>query len=85
LKSRLYQIELDKQQAEQTTARLDQMWSGDRSEKIRTYNYPQDRITDHRIKESRSNLPTVLLGNIDDLINAVNVANQTALLAASTK
>lgn len=85
LKSRLYQIELDKQQAEQTTARLDQMGSGDRSEKIRTYNYPQDRITDHRIKESRSNLPTVLLGNIDDLINAVNVANQTALLAASTK
>lgn len=85
LKSRLYQIELDKQQAEQTTARLDQMGSGDRSEKIRTYNYPQDRITDHRIKESRSNLPTVLLGNIDDLINAVNVANQTALLAASTR
>jgi peptide chain release factor 1 len=85
LKSRLYQIELDKQQAEQTTARLDQMGSGDRSEKIRTYNYPQDRITDHRIKESWSNLPVVLLGNIDDLVNAVNVANQTALLAASTK
>ena len=84
LKSRLYQIELDKQQAEQTSTRLDQMWSGDRSEKIRTYNYPQDRITDHRIKESRSNLPTVLLGNIDDLIVAVNTANQTALLAAST-
>ena len=85
LKSRLYQIELDKQQAEQTTARLDQMGSWDRSEKIRTYNYPQDRITDHRIKESWSNLPTVLLGNIDDLVNAVNIANQTALLAASTK
>lgn len=84
LKSRLYQIELDKQQAEQTSTRLDQMGSGDRSEKIRTYNYPQDRITDHRIKESRSNLPTVLLGNIDDLIVAVNTANQTALLAAST-
>ena len=85
MKSRLYQIELDKQQAEQTTARLDQMGSGDRSEKIRTYNYPQDRITDHRIKESWSNLPVVLLGNIDDLVNAVNIANQTALLAASTK
>ncbi len=85
LKSRLYQIELEKQQAEQTSTRLDQMGSGDRSEKIRTYNYPQDRITDHRIKESRSNLPVVLLWNIDDLINAVNVANQTALLAASTK
>lgn len=84
LRSRLYQIEMDKQQAELTSARLDQMGSGDRSEKIRTYNYPQDRITDHRIKESWSNLPVVLQWNIEDLIAAVNVANQTALLAAST-
>ena len=85
LKSRLYQIELEKQQAEQTSTRLDQIGNGDRSEKIRTYNFPQDRITDHRIKESWSNLPTVMLGNIDDLIIAVNMANQAALLLASTK
>ena len=85
LKSRLYQIELDKQQSEQTNARLDQIGNGDRSEKIRTYNFPQDRITDHRIKESWSNLPTVMLGNIEELIIAVNTANQIALLAASTK
>lgn len=85
LRSRLYQIEMDKQQAELTNARLDQMGSGDRSEKIRTYNYPQDRITDHRIKESWSNLPVVLQGNIEDLITAVNIANQTALLAVSTE
>lgn len=85
LKSRLYQIELEKQQAEQTSTRLDQIGNGDRSEKIRTYNFPQDRITDHRIKESWSNLPTVMLGNIDDLIIAVNTANQAALLLASTQ
>lgn len=85
LKSRLYQIELDKQQLEQTSARLDQIGNGDRSEKIRTYNFPQDRITDHRIKESWSNLPTVMLGNIDELIIAVNTANQAALLTASTQ
>lgn len=85
LKSRLYQIEVEKQQAEQTSTRLDQIGNGDRSEKIRTYNFPQDRITDHRIKESWSNLPTVMLGNIDDLIIAVNTANQAALLLASTK
>lgn len=85
LRSRLYQIEMDKQQAELTTARLDQMGNGDRSEKIRTYNYPQDRITDHRIKESRSNLPVILQWNIDDLISAVSIANQSALLAASTE
>lgn len=84
LRSRLYQIEQEKQQAELTIARLDQIGNGDRSEKIRTYNYPQDRITDHRIKESRSNLPVVMQGNIDELVNAVNIANQTALLAATT-
>ena len=64
LKSRLYQIELDKKQAEERQARGSQMGTGERSEKIRTYNYPQDRITDHRIKQSWSNLPTIMLGNI---------------------
>lgn len=85
LKSRLYQIESDKQQAEQTSERLDQIGSGDRSEKIRTYNYPQDRVTDHRIHQSWSNLPYILQGNIDELIFAVNTANQAALLASSVE
>lgn len=69
LKSRLYQIEHDKRIAESRDIRGGQIGSGDRSEKIRTYNYPQDRITDHRIKMSRSNIPFVMLGNLDDIIN----------------
>lgn len=81
LKSRLYQIELEAQEREQTAERLDQIWSWGRSEKIRTYNFPQDRITDHRIHESWSNLPYILQGNIDELIVAVNSANQAMQLA----
>jgi len=85
LKSRLYQIELDKKQAEQKSLRGDQIWTWDRSEKIRTYNYPQDRITDHRIHQSRSNIPVFMTGEIDDMIHALVLENQTRLLEESMK
>jgi len=85
LTSRLYQIEVDKKNAEQKSIRGDQIWTWDRSEKIRTYNFPQDRVTDHRIHQSWSNLPVFLTWEIDDMINALVLENQTRLLEESMK
>ncbi len=68
LRSRLLQQKIDEEQAKQTAERRSLIGSGDRSEKIRTYNFPQDRITDHRIGYSRSGIPQALNGDIDDLI-----------------
>lgn len=68
LRSRLLQIKIEEEQKSLSDARKKLIGSGDRSEKIRTYNFPQDRITDHRIGYSRSNIPGALDGNIDDLI-----------------
>ncbi len=68
LRSRLLAIKLEEEQKELSDARKKLIGSGDRSEKIRTYNFPQDRITDHRIGYSRSNIPAALSGEIDDLV-----------------
>ncbi len=74
LRSRLLQMKIEEGQKELSDARRKLIGSGDRSEKIRTYNFPQDRITDHRIGYSRSNIPGALDGDIDDLIEKLQAA-----------
>lgn len=68
LRSRLLQQKIDEENAKLTAERRSLVGTGDRSEKIRTYNFPQDRITDHRLHYSRSNIPAAMNGDIDDLI-----------------
>ncbi|MBP6888950.1 MAG: PCRF domain-containing protein [Candidatus Pacebacteria bacterium] len=70
LKSRLQQAKDEEEAKKYSDDRASQIGTADRSEKIRTYNFPQDRLTDHRIKESWSNLPSIMLGNIDSVILA---------------
>jgi peptide chain release factor 1 len=74
LRSRLLSMKIEEEQKELSDARRKLIGSGDRSEKIRTYNFPQDRITDHRIGYSRSNIPGALQGDIDDLIENLQAA-----------
>lgn len=71
LRARLLQIEIDRQMAEQSAARKSQVRTVDRSEKIRTYNFPQNRVTDHRVKVSVHNIAEVLDGGIDQFIDAL--------------
>jgi len=71
LRARLYEREQQKRQEEEAASRREQVKSGDRSEKIRTYNFPQDRLTDHRINLTLHNLPALLAGELDELIQAL--------------
>ncbi len=80
LRSRLLQAEEEKAAKERGDARKSQIGTGDRSEKIRTYNFPQDRITDHRVKESWSNIKTILEGNLNQIIDVLIQENQKRLL-----
>src|SRR5690606_28972077 len=84
LKTRLYYFEQEKKNKELGAARLSSIGSGDRSEKIRTYNFPQDRVTDHRIKHSWNNLPGIMSGNISDIIDAMQMAEQAKRLAENS-
>lgn len=74
LRTKLYEMEVEKQQAEIGASRRSQVRSGDRSEKIRTYNYPQSRVTDHRIGYTQHNLPSIMNGEVDNFIEQLKIA-----------
>ncbi|KAB2897768.1 MAG: peptide chain release factor 1 [Kofleriaceae bacterium] len=76
LRSRLYDHELAQRQAAERDARRSMVGSGDRSEKIRTYNFPQDRVTDHRIGLTKHNLPSIMDGELGDIIDALRAHDQ---------
>jgi peptide chain release factor 1 len=84
LKTKLYEMEVAKQQQEMGDARRSLVRSGDRSEKIRTYNYPQSRVTDHRIGYSQHNLPSVMNGEIDEFIEQLRIADSAEKMTEGT-
>ena len=82
LRSRILEAERERQAAAEAASRKQQVGSGDRSEKIRTYNFPQDRVTDHRIGLTKHNLPAIMDGQIDDIIDALGAHDQAEMLKA---
>ncbi len=82
LRTRMYQVELEKKQAERAAERKSLVSSGDRSAKIRTYNYPQGRVTDHRINKSMYNLPDYMNGNCQDMIDSLKMHENAETLKA---
>jgi len=81
LKARLYQAQEEKKRKESASERSSQVGTGDRSEKIRTYNFPQDRVTDHRIKKSWSNLPGIMDGDFDNIVEKITLEEQARKLS----
>ena len=82
LRSRLYDLELEKKRKEEASLRKNQVGTGDRSEKIRTYNFPQGRCTDHRIKLTLHRLEQVMNGDLDEIIDSLIAADQAAKLSS---
>jgi peptide chain release factor 1 len=80
LRTRLYELELERRQKELGDERRSQVGTGDRSEKIRTYNFPDDRVTDHRIKLTVSSVPRVLEGDLDNIIQTLRLTDQAERL-----
>jgi peptide chain release factor 1 len=85
LRARLLERELAAQQAEEAAARLAQVGSGTRAEKIRTYNFPQDRVTDHRVNMTKNNLPAVLAGELSEFTAALEAEEKRRMLAAAAE
>jgi peptide chain release factor 1 len=83
LRAKLYEMEVEKKNAAVGASRKSQVRSGDRSEKIRTYNYPQSRVTDHRIGYTQHNLPAVMNGEVDEFINQLKIAETAEKMANS--
>jgi peptide chain release factor 1 len=84
LRARLYEMELAAQQAELSAERRSQVGTGERAEKVRTYNFPQDRVTDHRVKLTRGNLQGVLAGELDELTAALEADEKRRKLESGT-
>ncbi|MBR4428466.1 MAG: peptide chain release factor 1, partial [Clostridia bacterium] len=82
LKSRLYELEKEKADSEYSSARKSQVGSGDRSERIRTYNFPQGRVTDHRIGLTLYRINDVMNGDLDEIIDKLIFARQSELMEA---
>jgi peptide chain release factor 1 len=85
LRSKIYTMEEEKRAKERWEQRLAQIWSWDRSEKIRTYNFPQDRVTDHRIGQNFSGILQIMMWKLGPIIDALTLADEKARLEEASK